>query len=109
MITSSSTGRFQYPFTVCFQAAAGIKVIGIKLRVYGALLGVDSVNLHSYRAWGVWAATAGEEYPLLWAQTVAVFQSHPSACCLKKPEKYFFHPDEQLQEHFCLFARFLFS
>lgn len=81
---------------MCFQAAAGIKVIGIKLRVYGSLLGIGSVNLHSYRVWGVWAAAAVEEYQLLWAQTVAVFQSHASACCLKKSEKYFFHPDEQL-------------
>jgi len=108
MITSSSTGRVQYLFTLCFQAAAGIKVIGVKLRAYGSLPGVDSVNLLSYRMWGVWAAAAGEEYQLLWAQTVAVFQSHASACCLKKSEKYFFLSDEQLQELFCLFAHFLF-
>lgn len=67
-MTSSSTERLQYIFTVCFQEATGIKVIGIKLGVYGSLLGIDSVNLHSYRIWGVRAAAEGEEHPLLWAQ-----------------------------------------
>lgn len=94
---------------MCFKAAGEIKVIGIKLRAYGSLLGTGSVSLHPYRVWGVWAAAADGEYQLLWAQTVAVLQSHASACWLKKSEKYFFHPYEQLQELLCLFAHFLFS
>ena len=52
VITSSSVGRIQYLFTVCFQAAAEIKVTGIKLRVYGSLLGIDSAYLHSHRILG---------------------------------------------------------
>lgn len=91
-----------------FKAAPGNKVIGIKWSAYGSLLGVDSINLHSYGIWGAWAAAVDKEYQQLWAQTVSAFQFHASVCCLKKLENIFFHSYEQLQELFYLFAYFLF-